>query len=74
MLLAALALTATLARSDTIKVLTTGAFNQVVVALVLAFEARTGRKVEVQKDTAGALARRINAGESFDVLALSAAA
>ena len=73
LLLSTLAFTATLAQADTIKVLTTGAFKQVVVALVPAFEARTGHKVEVQNDTAGALARRINAGESFDVLVLTPA-
>ncbi len=73
LLLPVLALTATLARADTIKVLTTGAFKQVVVALVPAFEARTGHKVEVQNDTAGALAKRIAAGESFDVLVLTPA-
>lgn len=59
------------AHADTIKVLTTGAFKQVVVALVPAFEARTGHKVEVQNDTAGALVKRIAAGEKFDVLVLT---
>ncbi|MBI2747252.1 MAG: substrate-binding domain-containing protein [Burkholderiales bacterium] len=73
LLLPTLALTATLAQADTIRVLTTGAFKQVVVALVPAFEARTGHKVEVQNDTAGALAKRIGAGESFDVLVLTPA-
>lgn len=73
LLLPTLVLTANLAQADTIKVLTTGAFKQVVVALVPAFEARTGHKVEVQNDTAGALGRRIAAGESFDVLVLTPA-
>lgn len=73
LLLPTLVLTTTLAQADTIKVLTTGAFKQVVVALVPAFEARTGHKVEVQNDTAGALARRIQGGESFDVLVLTPA-
>lgn len=73
LLLPTLVLTANLAQADTIKVLTTGAFKQVVVALVPAFEARTGHKVEVQNDTAGALARRIQGGESFDVLVLTPA-
>lgn len=74
LLLPALALTATLAQADTLKVLTTGAFKQVVVALVPAFEARTGHKVDVQNDTAGALVKRIAAGETFDVLVLTPAA
>lgn len=73
LLISTLALTASLARADTIKVLTTGAFKQVVVALVPAFEARTGHKVEVQNDTAGALAKRIAGGEGFDVLVLTPA-
>ncbi len=73
LLLPALAFTAALARADTIKVLTTGAFKQVVVALVPGFEARTGHKVEVLNDTAGALVKRINAGETFDVLVLTPA-
>jgi molybdate transport system substrate-binding protein len=39
----------------------------VVLALVPAFEARTGRRVEVQNDTAGALSKRIAGGEAFDL-------
>ncbi len=62
------------AHADTLKVLTAGAFKQVVVAFVPAFEARTGHKVEVQNDTAGALARRVADGEAFDVLVLTPAA
>ncbi len=73
LLLPALTLSAALARADNLKVLTTGAFKQVVVALVPAFEARTGHKVEVLNDTAGALLKRINAGETFDVLVLTPA-
>lgn len=73
LLLPILIFTTTSTRADTIKVLTTGAFKQVVVALVPAFEARTGHKVEVQNDTAGALARRIHGGETFDVLVLTPA-
>ncbi|HKX40860.1 MAG TPA: substrate-binding domain-containing protein [Burkholderiaceae bacterium] len=48
--------------------LTAGAFKQVVVALVPAFEARTGVKVELQNDTAGGLVKRIQGGEAFDVV------
>ncbi|CAN5606294.1 substrate-binding domain-containing protein [soil metagenome] len=70
----ATAFTATAAQADTIKVLTAGAFKQVVVAFVPAFEARTGHKVDVQNDTAGALAKRVAAGEAFDVLVLTPAA
>jgi molybdate transport system substrate-binding protein len=50
-----------------IKVLTAGAFKQVVVALVPEFEKQTGHKVIVDNDTAGGLAKRIEGGETFDV-------
>jgi molybdate transport system substrate-binding protein len=66
-----LAAAPSLANADTLKVLTTGAFKQVVVALVPAFEARSGHRIDVQNDTAGALARRVAAGEAFDVLVLT---
>ncbi|MFD0668092.1 molybdate ABC transporter substrate-binding protein [Ramlibacter sp. MAHUQ-53] len=59
--------------ADTVKVLTTGAFKPVVSALVPAFEARTGHRVEVVNDTAGAIIRRIAGGEGFDVLVLTPA-
>lgn len=59
------------AQADTIKVLTTGAFKQVLVALAPAFEAKTGHKLEIQNDTAGALSKRIDGGEAFDVLVLT---
>lgn len=70
----AIALAAASAHADTIKVLTSGAFKQVVLAMVPAFEARTGDKVEVQNDTAGALSKRIAAGEAFDVVVLTPSA
>jgi molybdate transport system substrate-binding protein len=59
------------AHADNIKVLTTGAFKQVVVAMVPPFEASTGHKVEVVNDTAGAIVKRIAGGETFDVLVLT---
>ncbi|MGJ7581402.1 molybdate ABC transporter substrate-binding protein [Variovorax sp. RHLX14] len=71
---AAIAFCGTVAQADTIKVLTAGAFKQVVVAMAPAFEARTGHKLEIQNDTAGALIRRVGAGEPFDVLMLTPAA
>jgi len=54
-----------------IKVLTTGAFKQVVVALVPEFEKATGHKVIVDNGTVGQLTQRVEAGEAFDVLVLS---
>jgi molybdate transport system substrate-binding protein len=54
-----------------IKVLTTGAYKSVVQEMVAPFEKATGHKVEVVNDTAGALVRRVDGGESFDVLVLT---
>jgi len=56
-----------------IKVLTGGAFKQVVLAIVPAFEQQTGHKVIVHNDTAGALKKRIEGGESFDVAVITPA-
>ena len=44
-----------------------------LVALVPDFEASTGIKVELLADTAGALTKRVEAGESFDLLFLTPA-
>jgi molybdate transport system substrate-binding protein len=62
---------ATSTGAQTLKVLTAGAFKQVVVALVPSFEAGTGIKIELQNDTAGALTRRIQGGEAFDLVILA---
>lgn len=73
-LLPAVALASACVRGDTITVLTAGAFKPVVAAMVPAFEARTGHKVDVQNDTTGALSKRVAAGEAFDVLVLTPSA
>jgi molybdate transport system substrate-binding protein len=57
-----------------IKVLTAGAFKQVVLALVPDFEKTTDHKVTLDNDTVGALVKRIEGGEAFDVAILSPAA
>ena len=57
-----------------VRVLTTGAFKPVVTELVPAFERATGHRVVVANDTAGAVARRVEAGEAFDLLVLTPAA
>jgi molybdate transport system substrate-binding protein len=54
-----------------IKVLTTGAFKQVVVALVPEFEKSSGHKVIVDNGTVGQLIKRVDGGETFDVLVLN---
>jgi molybdate transport system substrate-binding protein len=54
-----------------IKVLTAGAMRKVVDALVPPFETQTGHKVAVDNATAGALAKRIEGGEAFDVAVIT---
>src|SRR5450759_382986 len=54
-----------------IKVLTAGAFKQVVLALVPDFEKQTGHRVTVDNDTAGGLKKRIEGGEAFDVAVIT---
>ena len=61
------------APAETLKVLTTGAFKQVVVAVAADYEKRTGHKIDIQNDTAGAVTKRVTAGEAFDVLVLTPA-
>lgn len=56
------------ASADTLKILTAGAFKPVVLDLVPEFEKQTGHKVAVINDTAGALNRRIRAGDRFDIV------
>jgi molybdate transport system substrate-binding protein len=56
-----------------VKVLTAGAFKEVVVALVPDFEKQTGHKVTVDNGTTGQLTKRINGGEAFDVLVITPA-
>lgn len=54
-----------------LKLLTTGAFRPVAQDVIPAFEKRTGHKVSVVSDTAGALFRRLRSGEAFDVIVLT---
>ncbi|HXX08932.1 MAG TPA: molybdate ABC transporter substrate-binding protein [Pseudolabrys sp.] len=56
-----------------VRVLTAGAFKEVVLALVPDFEKQTGNKVVVANDTAGALKKRIEGGEAFDVAIITPA-
>jgi molybdate transport system substrate-binding protein len=53
-----------------LKLLTAGAFKSVALELVPEFEKKTGHRVTVENDTAGALARRVAAGEYFDVVVM----
>jgi molybdate transport system substrate-binding protein len=55
------------ARAVELRVLTAGAMKSVVLDMVPEFERRTGHKVLVANDTAGALKNRIGGGEAVDV-------
>jgi len=57
-----------------LKVLTAGAYKQVVQALVPDFEKQTGHKVVVDNGTTGQLMKRIEGGEAFDLLIITPAA
>ncbi|MFZ4809122.1 MAG: molybdate ABC transporter substrate-binding protein [Hyphomicrobiaceae bacterium] len=54
-----------------IRVLTAGAMRAVIAAEVPAFEKKTGHTVVLQNDTAGGLAKRIAAGEAFDLAVIT---
>jgi molybdate transport system substrate-binding protein len=56
-----------------LKVLTAGAFKQVVLALVPNYERQTGNHVTVDNGTTGQLRKRIEGGEAFDVLVITPA-
>ena len=60
--------------ADEIKVLHAGAFTQVMRPIAWDFEGRTGNKVVTQRDTVGALTKRIEGGEAFDLAILTPAA
>jgi molybdate transport system substrate-binding protein len=56
-----------------VKVLTAGAFKQVVLALAPNYERQTGNKVVIDNGTTGQLKARINGGEAFDVVVITPA-
>ena len=60
----------TVAHSAEVKVLTAGAMKQVVLALQPEFE-KQGHTLVVDNDTAGALQKRIEGGESFDLAVIT---
>src|ERR1051326_5243821 len=73
-LMAAMAFAGSRAAAADIKVLTAGAFKQIVVALAPEFEKQTGHKLAIENETVGALVKKIEGGEAFDVTFLSPAA
>jgi molybdate transport system substrate-binding protein len=74
LLFAMMAFAASPASAADIKVLTAGAFKQIVVALAPEFEKASGHKLVIDNDTVGGLVKRIDGGEVFDVTFLSPAA
>jgi molybdate transport system substrate-binding protein len=63
-----LMLAANNATAADIKVLTAGAYKQVILALQPDFEKQTGNKLIVDNGTTGQLVKRIEGGETFDVV------
>jgi molybdate transport system substrate-binding protein len=57
-----------------LKVLTAGAFRSSVVTLGPEYEKASGNKLIIDNDTVGALVKRVEAGETFDVIFLTPAA
>lgn len=66
-LIGALMVAGSAAQAAEIKAIVTGATKAVVVQLVGPFEKKTGHSVTLVADTAGGVAKRVEAGESFDV-------
>jgi molybdate transport system substrate-binding protein len=54
-----------------LKVLTAGAFKSTLVALAPEYEKASGNKLIIDNDTVGALVKRVEGGEAFDVIVLS---
>ena len=67
---ATLAFSMSLSAAAEVKVLTAGAMKQVVLALQPEFE-KQGHKLVVDNDTAGALRKRIEGGETFDLAVIT---
>jgi molybdate transport system substrate-binding protein len=69
--LAGAALGSGAATAAELKVLSAGAFKQIVVALAPEFEKATGHKLVIENETVGALVKQIEGGKPFDVTFLS---
>jgi molybdate transport system substrate-binding protein len=55
-----------------LQVLTAGAFEPVVLALAPAFEKQSGHALRVEKGNAGMLRKRVENGDAFDVVVITA--
>ncbi len=56
-----------------LKVLTAGAFEPVILALVPDFEKQTGHAVKVERGNTGVLRQRVEGGDAFDVVVITEA-
>lgn len=72
--LAAAMVAAGVAAAAEIKVLSAGAYRQVLGAMAPDFEKRTGHKLVVDRGTVGQLVKRIEDGEAFDFVIVTPAA
>ena len=70
----ALGAAVTASHATDLKVLTAGAFKSTVVALAPEYEKASGNKLIIDNDTVGGLVKRVEGGETFDVIVLSPAA
>ncbi len=68
-----LGLALTQAHAADIAVLVSGAYKPVLLALQPDFERQTGHRLRIQTDTAGALQKRVAAGEPFDLAVITPA-
>jgi molybdate transport system substrate-binding protein len=64
-------LSTTASQAVELKLLTAGAFKSTAMALLPEYERTSGNKVSVETETVGALMKRIEAGESFDVVVMT---
>lgn len=53
-----------------LKMLTAGAYKPAAVELVAAWQKQTGHTVTIENDTAGNIAKRVEAGEYFDIVVI----
>jgi molybdate transport system substrate-binding protein len=57
-----------IASAAELKVLTTGAIKPIIQAMIPAYEQESGNTVALFKETAGGVVKRVEAGETFDVI------
>lgn len=63
-----LALAAFPAGAGELRMLGTGASRAIIEGMIRQFEAATGHRIQLVTDTAGGAARRVHAGEAYDVI------